>query len=713
MQKSGRLSIVSRLRKRLRRGDSQDLSATAPVALTDGAHLEGPDVANLVAAVASNSPVTTVNITSDRIYHHAIAGVSPNTAAPISNTVDATSHAFQTPTSHAQIYDDPPPYTFRNEGSDLSTRDQSPSEGRATTAPREALIWQGSSIWRAESPPSRSQQQESNDPPAEQEPDIPPSYASHNFEDRGPRSRAWRDRQASRASASRAYSSPVATANDATIPNATTPPAASASASASTSEPQRHQARSTQSSSARSNSVAENAPPTPTSTEREEPDFWEQFGRPAADTSWTTPQSQSTPTSTFFIPTTAQRTAGPSSQSPNTPAAGADQPSLSNTFSRGLRSLQGHLKPVRSISFSSDGSVLFSASEDGTVRVWDAIDGTEISKFHSMPDTFQDVSVHPGKNLLAASSATRTLLLDPMRPDSARVLDSLKARARFSPDGRFLAGGPGVIELLDCSTGESLIVEAIDAYCFDFSADSQYVAYGSHQGLICTWNARSSEHRSSTRGHQGRVDSLVFAPNNRHVASAGQDNLVKMWRTDFAYDRVISNWTRGCETRVEAMVFADSGSKLIYGMVNGNVVILNAVTGHELESFVAHSQAVQSLVYSQPAALVASASRDGTIRIWSLVPGAKARAGQHHGKNTCTESACTESACTESACTESACTESACTETFCIESVYTERATINSELWAFDNADLHSVVLLLLHSKSRFFEDGIVRKTSH
>jgi WD40 repeat protein len=57
--------------------------------------------------------------------------------------------------------------------------------------------------------------------------------------------------------------------------------------------------------------------------------------------------------------------------------------------------LKGHTSGVLSVGYSPDGTRLVSGSFDGTVRVWDPNDGTEIARLEGHTDWVRSVGVFP------------------------------------------------------------------------------------------------------------------------------------------------------------------------------------------------------------------------------------------------------------------------------------------------------------------------------
>ena len=161
--------------------------------------------------------------------------------------------------------------------------------------------------------------------------------------------------------------------------------------------------------------------------------------------------------------------------------------------------LKGHTGGVTSAVFSPDGRDLASVSDDHTIRVWEAKSGQEISRF----------TYDQGANVAA-----------------------------FSPDGKTLASGSydKTLRLWDVSTGTSL--RAFEGHknpvlSVAFSPDGKTLASGSADRTLILWNVATRQPLATPlTGHQGWVLSVAFSPDGNTLASGSADRTLILWEVD-------------------------------------------------------------------------------------------------------------------------------------------------------------------------------------
>jgi serine/threonine protein kinase len=134
--------------------------------------------------------------------------------------------------------------------------------------------------------------------------------------------------------------------------------------------------------------------------------------------------------------------------------------------------------------------------------------------------------------------------------------------------------------------------------------------------LIHTFQRR----RVIGEGHAAAVTALTFHPDGRALYSASNDGTIKEW--DSA-ERVLLNTLTTAGWTPTALMVTSDGRQLISPNSDGKIVLWDIATLMPIFQLAQHQQRVNAIALSYPNAhpddLLASASDDGTVKLWQRV----------------------------------------------------------------------------------------------
>lgn len=290
-----------------------------------------------------------------------------------------------------------------------------------------------------------------------------------------------------------------------------------------------------------------------------------------------------------------------------------------------LMVLVGHISSVYSAAFSPDGKRIVSASSDNTVRIWDTEFGTELKVLQGHSDYVYSVTFSPDGKRIASGSEDHTVRIwDAESGAELKVLEghtSSVSSVAFSTNGKYIvsASWDSTIRIWDTESGVNLmILEGHTSYVSStaFSPDGKRIV-SSGDRTVRVWDAESGSVLKVLEGHTSSVSSAAFSPDGKRIVSASEDHTVRIWVTESGAELKV---LEGHTSSVSLATFSPDGMRIVSISEDRTVRIWDAVSDAELKILNGHTSSVCSAAFSPDGKRIVS-SDYGTIRVWDAKSG--------------------------------------------------------------------------------------------
>ncbi|HEY9602254.1 MAG TPA: TIR domain-containing protein, partial [Allocoleopsis sp.] len=151
-----------------------------------------------------------------------------------------------------------------------------------------------------------------------------------------------------------------------------------------------------------------------------------------------------------------------------------------------------------------------------------------------------------------------------------------------------------------------------------FSPDGKTIASASDDNTIKLWDVATGKAITTLKGHSDRVNSVSFSPDGKRIASASADNTIKLW--DVATGKAITT-LKGHSVWVNSVSFSPDGKTIAFASAYNTIKLWDLATGKAITTLKGHSVRVNSVSFSPDGKTLASASADNTIKLWDVAIG--------------------------------------------------------------------------------------------
>ncbi|VEN63023.1 unnamed protein product [Callosobruchus maculatus] len=267
--------------------------------------------------------------------------------------------------------------------------------------------------------------------------------------------------------------------------------------------------------------------------------------------------------------------------------------------------ISGHRAPVTRVIFHPVFSIMVSASEDATIKVWDFETGEYERTLKGHTDSIQDIGAafDPSGKLLASCSADMSIKLWDFQQsyECVRTMlghDHNVSSVAFMPAGDFVvsASRDKTVKMWEVATGycvKTFVGHRDWVRMVRPSSDGALLATCSNDQSVRVWTVATKECRVELRAHDHVVECVAWAPD----ASAAP-----------------INEAAGADNRKGA----HRGPFLASGSRDKTIRIWDVGAGVALFVLVGHDNWVRGLAFHPGGKFLVSASDDKTLRVWDL-----------------------------------------------------------------------------------------------
>lgn len=297
------------------------------------------------------------------------------------------------------------------------------------------------------------------------------------------------------------------------------------------------------------------------------------------------------------------------------------------TTHKALHILKGHTSNIYKGEFSQDGKYVSTASSDESAKIWDVKTGKMLHDLNKHHHYVYEAKFSPDTKHLITFGVDG--LLRVWEVQTGKLIEFLNSSSLnnmisgvLSPDKKLAAVTKygGLLELRDFETDKlkyNIKIGVEKIYYPHFSSDGNFIATESRTGDLSVWNAETGKRLNRFKIALGKVDNIVFTPNNKKIIVIYEQKKVAI-----------------CEIKTGKILFeindesynghtklSPDGKLLSRRFGTNNIKIWDVETGKVRYELKGHKKNIRDLIFSNDSQYLVTGSADCAIKIWDLKTG--------------------------------------------------------------------------------------------
>ncbi len=301
-----------------------------------------------------------------------------------------------------------------------------------------------------------------------------------------------------------------------------------------------------------------------------------------------------------------------------------------------VRVFDGHEGAVLAVAYAPDGRSFASGGDDASVRLWNPFTTQQTAIYAEHTQAVQRVQYADSNTLILTASADGTARLwDLQRGDEVRRYEghSLDVNARtitavYSADGRSVLSGSfdSTLRLWERDTGQTVQEfqgHSGPVYDVDLSADQTTAISVSQDGSLIVWDVASGQPRLTLRDElrPGPLVSVALLPNGRRALSGALDGSIVLWDIETGdivrrYGPQLQKDAPGHTGAAWDVSVSPDGERFASAGNDGVALLWSIDSGRVIQEFKGHADAVLTAHFDRSGQRLATGANDGAIIVW-------------------------------------------------------------------------------------------------